>query len=235
MGNKEKILELRKNGYTINEIVKELGCAKSTVSYHINKAYLGGNINGFLFGVSDADIQQIILMRNNNKTYSEILSKINITEDKLKKICRNAKINQASHNISKIFDKSEVLEYYLKVKSLRKTASHFKTTRNTIRKYIDSDKIIVKREKTITKSQSVIDWRKRSKIRLIEYKGGKCEICGYNKSINALHFHHRNSQEKDFQIGSTSYSFERLKKESDKCIMVCSNCHCEIHEGLISI
>lgn len=234
MSKGEKILELRKRGYTINEIVKKLGCARGTVSYHINKCDLGGNIHSFLFGISDDCIQQIIVMRNANKSYLEILSEINITEDKLKKICRNVDLNHASNN-SKIFDKSEVLEYYLYSKSLRKTAVHFNTTRSTIKKHIDPDKIIIKRERTITNSQSVIDWRKRSKLKLIEYKGGKCEICGYNTSIAALHFHHKNSQEKDFQIGGSSYSFEKLKIEVDKCILVCSNCHSEIHEGLINI
>jgi predicted HNH restriction endonuclease len=39
-----------------------------------------------------------------------------------------------------------------------------------------------------------------------------------------------NPDEKDFQIGGSSYSFEKLKIEVDKCIMVCSNCHIEIHE-----
>ncbi len=235
MCKREKILELRKKGYTINDIVSELGCAKSTISYHINKNNLGGNINGFLFGISDEKIREIISMKNNNKTYPEILSKIEITEDKLIKICRNHKINRVSNTISKTFDKVNILDYYLKVKSLKKTALYFNTSRSTIRKFIDDENILQKRGRTISKSQSVIDWRKRSKMKLIEYKGGKCEICGYNKSINALHFHHRNSEEKDFQIGGKSYSFEKLKKEADKCIMVCSNCHSEIHEGLITI
>jgi hypothetical protein len=64
----------------------------------------------------------------------------------------------------------------------------------------------------------------------VEYKGGCCERCGYNKSNSVLQFHHLNPQEKDFNIGNKSYSFERIKKEVDKCIMVCANCHIEIHE-----
>lgn len=71
------------------------------------------------------------------------------------------------------------------------------------------------------------------KIKLIEYKGGKCILCDYNKCSSALHFHHLNPNEKDFSIGGKSLSFEKLKNEVDKCILVCSNCHSEIHEGLI--
>ena len=77
------------------------------------------------------------------------------------------------------------------------------------------------------------DYNKRHKIKsiLVEYKGGKCEICGYDKCINALDFHHINSQEKKFALNSANYnkSLSSLKEESDKCILVCANCHREIH------
>jgi Icc-related predicted phosphoesterase len=70
------------------------------------------------------------------------------------------------------------------------------------------------------------------KKELVEYKGGCCEICGYNKSIQALQFHHIDPNEKDFNISARSYSIERLKKEADKCMLVCANCHIEVHEEL---
>ena len=67
---------------------------------------------------------------------------------------------------------------------------------------------------------------------MVEYKGGKCEICGYDRCITALEFHHLNRGEKDFSISESTYSrsMEDLKKEVDKCILVCANCHREIHE-----
>ena len=60
----------------------------------------------------------------------------------------------------------------------------------------------------------------------------KCEICGYDRCITALEFHHLNRGEKDFSISESTYSrsMEDLKKEVDKCILVCANCHREIHE-----
>jgi 5-methylcytosine-specific restriction endonuclease McrA len=61
---------------------------------------------------------------------------------------------------------------------------------------------------------------------------GSCQVCGYKKSLGALSFHHKNPDEKDFQISSKSYAYEKLKKEVDKCILVCSNCHIEIHEEI---
>ena len=71
------------------------------------------------------------------------------------------------------------------------------------------------------------------KIKCLEYKGGCCSRCGYNKSKRALSFHHLDESKKDFTIsGKHCHSWERIRKELDKCILVCSNCHMEIHEQL---
>ena len=85
------------------------------------------------------------------------------------------------------------------------------------------------------RSEAVQKRRDKTKKILVEYKGGKCEICGYDKSISALEFHHKNPNEKEFGIGHKGYtrSIEKNKQEVDKCILVCANCHREIHEGLI--
>ena len=77
--------------------------------------------------------------------------------------------------------------------------------------------------------------RKTLKQKAVEYMGGKCIICSYNKCLRALTFHHLDPTKKDFNIASKGYtrSWNRIKEELDKCILVCSNCHAEIHEGLL--
>lgn len=82
--------------------------------------------------------------------------------------------------------------------------------------------------------QEVKNSRQRLKQRLIYIHGGKCCICGYNKCNSALEFHHKNPKEKSFSISSnTNVGFDKAVKESQKCILVCANCHREINEGLI--
>ena len=72
--------------------------------------------------------------------------------------------------------------------------------------------------------------RRRNKVALVEYKGGKCEICGYDKCIEALSFHHLDPNQKDFGVSNGNIkSLETLKREADKCILVCHNCHAELH------
>ena len=76
--------------------------------------------------------------------------------------------------------------------------------------------------------------RRKLKQMAVEYKGGRCERCGYCKCLAALEFHHLDPSQKDFAIsqsGSTR-AWERIQKEIDKCILVCSNCHKEIHDEL---
>ena len=79
--------------------------------------------------------------------------------------------------------------------------------------------------------KNVGTWRKRTKELLVEYKGGKCEFCGYNKCIEALEFHHIDETTKEFAISGSTKSLEKQKKEADKCYMLCANCHRELHSG----
>lgn len=73
--------------------------------------------------------------------------------------------------------------------------------------------------------------RKRNlKEQAIIYKGGKCVKCGYDKCQAALQFHYLNKDEKEFSLSHCALtSFEKVKKELDKCILLCANCHAEIH------
>lgn len=71
---------------------------------------------------------------------------------------------------------------------------------------------------------------KRHKLTLITELGKKCSICGYNKNSAALEFHHTAPEHKDFSISNTkTTNLDKIRKEMEKCILVCSNCHKEIH------
>lgn len=83
-------------------------------------------------------------------------------------------------------------------------------------------------EQTLSRMQKL-------KKQMVEYKGGSCVICGYNHYMGALEFHHLNPKEKDFNLSHMKkYTFdEKIKNELDKCILVCSNCHREIHGKVV--
>lgn len=77
--------------------------------------------------------------------------------------------------------------------------------------------------------ENVKEWRKNTKLRLIEAFGGKCGICNYDKSTNALEFHHLDPKEKEISFASKCIAWSRIVTEAKKCVMLCSNCHREIH------
>lgn len=69
---------------------------------------------------------------------------------------------------------------------------------------------------------------------LVEYKGGKCVICGYKKYFGAFDLHHLDEKEKSFSLSmkGITRSWEKTKKEANKCILLCANCHREVHGGV---
>lgn len=94
---------------------------------------------------------------------------------------------------------------------------------------------VVKSKNITPKKRDTSLYRRNIKKELIKYKGGKCQICGYDRCQEALDFHHTNSRNKDFNISGGTKSFNTLKEEVDKCVLVCANCHREIHAGLINL
>jgi len=79
--------------------------------------------------------------------------------------------------------------------------------------------------------------RRKIKTLSIEYKGGKCQICGYYKYQGALELHHIDKTKKSFGIGDKGYtrSWKRVKTELDKCILLCANCHREVDAGILQL
>lgn len=74
--------------------------------------------------------------------------------------------------------------------------------------------------------------KKNLKQSAISYMGGGCRICGYDRSVRALHFHHLNPHEKDFNISSKATWYD-IQRELEKCVLLCANCHAEVHDGLV--
>ena len=72
--------------------------------------------------------------------------------------------------------------------------------------------------------------RLERKQKMIDFKGGACQRCGYNKCNKALEFHHLDPSQKDMKISdSYNLSWEKIKLELNKCILICANCHRELH------
>lgn len=68
--------------------------------------------------------------------------------------------------------------------------------------------------------------RRETKLKAIEYKGGKCQRCEGIFPPSVYDFHHIDPTIKDADPGSLmGRKWEKVKEELDKCVMLCSNCH----------
>jgi transposase-like protein len=79
--------------------------------------------------------------------------------------------------------------------------------------------------------------RRAVKAMLVAEAGGECAICGYDRHPRALHFHHLDPAEKAFGIAfsGVARSLERCRAEAAKCVLLCSNCHAEVEDGVATI
>jgi hypothetical protein len=78
-------------------------------------------------------------------------------------------------------------------------------------------------------SAQKIRWRDR-KRKAVDLLGGKCQICGYCRNFSSLVFHHLIPQEKEFSwFKMRLRSWDKVVKELKKCVLLCQNCHGEIH------
>jgi len=126
--------------------------------------------------------------------------------------------------------------YYDEGNSCQKTATKFGVGKTTVRSYVDirPNKVLTDKERKKRSVESVQKRRRKIKQMAIDYKGGCCQSCGYDKCNGALEFHHIDPTQKDFSLSSKGHctSWDKVKKELDKCVLVCANCHREIHENL---
>lgn len=78
--------------------------------------------------------------------------------------------------------------------------------------------------------------RNERKEKAVQFLGGKCQICGYDKCSQAMTFHHRDPEKKEFTL-STSWekSWEVVCKEVEKCVLLCCRCHAEVHAGVTDL
>jgi hypothetical protein len=76
--------------------------------------------------------------------------------------------------------------------------------------------------------------RRALRARAVEYLGGRCAACGYDRCLAALDFHHTDPAEKDFAISAKMTSWEAIRRELGKCALLCCRCHREVHDGILA-
>jgi 5-methylcytosine-specific restriction endonuclease McrA len=90
------------------------------------------------------------------------------------------------------------------------------------------------RDRAAANIVAVTKRRKKLKRMAVELMGGKCSLCGYHKCIRALEFHHLDPLKKEFALSTKGLtrSWDKIKEELLKTVLLCANCHREVEDGL---
>jgi len=85
------------------------------------------------------------------------------------------------------------------------------------------------------RSEAVAKRRRRLKEILVADAGGRCVVCGYDRCIGALQFHHLDGELKQFGLADRGLtrSLEAVRAEAAKCALLCANCHAEVEAGIV--
>jgi transposase-like protein len=87
------------------------------------------------------------------------------------------------------------------------------------------------------RSAAVARRRRKVKAILVEEAGGACCLCGYDRTMRALHFHHLEPSQKRHEINAkgVAIAIDKLRVEAQKCVLLCSNCHAEVEDGVARV
>ena len=172
-------------------------------------------------------------MAPNNKRgqiYKEknIIINMNWSEKEIEYLKNNYHSSKSLEEISKKLNKSINA---VKHKAAREGLSrgkppHNKPKNKNHRKEIDKTYYIKNKKEILKKRKERIELLR---IELKKSLGGRCKKCGYNKNLHALDFHHIRDKEKSLSILIKNGARQKALKESKKCILLCANCHRELH------
>lgn len=225
---KDKYIELISKGYTSKQIAESIGQSTSTVKRNL-----------ISLGLKTLHKRETLTLRR------DILEKYIESDHSTYEIADILKCSQSSvkHWLKKFGLKTHPKWQLDRDRIKEEIESGFKTCpKCDIKKPIDQDNFYIKKNGKFhhwcrnCNDKISLEKQTERKQMCVDYKGGKCIKCGYNKYIGSLDFHHVNPNEKKFNISNLrTYSFDVLKSELDKCVLLCRNCHGELHGGVISL
>jgi transposase len=90
---------------------------------------------------------------------------------------------------------------------------------------------------TRCRAERVAVRRRKVKEILVREAGGRCALCGYDRYMGALQFHHLDPAEKSFGIAHRGFTrgIAHARAEAAKCVLVCGNCHAEVEAGAATL
>jgi transposase-like protein len=204
-------------GRSIEAIAREVGCDPSTVSYWARKHGLTSAHAPRHAARGPIEREVLAELADGGLTTREIAARVDRSQATVRHWLREYGLRTRRAREPRTQDVHEVQ---------RDCATHGVTT---FVRYGPDDHLRC----LLCRRQRVTDRRRRVKQILIEEAGGRCQLCGYDRSPAALHFHHVDPEQKSFGLAlrGVARSLERCRAEAAKCVLLCANCHAEVESG----
>lgn len=208
---RDSSIELRKKGIGIQKIAEIVGVNRSTVSNwvkfiqseKVNKQSTKRTKEGLFF--CNLPIEEIEQMIKNGMSFNDISKKFKVSPNLVSRSFRKRGIIKQLKTLKRKINDQYVCKYCQKKRTKSWTTG---TTCPTCTSMIR---------------------RIKMKSMAVKELGGKCERCGWKpneRELSAIEFHHKDSEKKDFSIGSkVNHKWSTLLPEIKKCELLCSRCH----------
>ena len=215
------ITEMLKAGLPRRAIISNLGCSSSTVDIWASKIRANNHKLEEPKGIAGA----IIKLRKQGKSYKKIQKELGCSRSLVSKYCALVPNND------KIKAQNIVEEAQRRSQNAQERIGGLiseKRTAELIRNYANKPK-----NGSSNRNRSL---RLARKMFILKPANYSCQICKYDKYWGNLALHHRDPREKDINISDAkSIKLEILIKETKKCVVLCHNCHGEVHMGMQDI
>jgi DNA-binding transcriptional MerR regulator len=164
-------------------------------------------------------------------TYREIEAELRVGKSTISYWSKTRNIKSVNRKDRDDLKTENIINLFNKGLSLSAIAKELQTSPSTISSRLKKVGIIQEKTETISDYGNVRIRRSRVKLAAIKYKGGECSICHKVFHPACMEFHHTDRDLKLYNVGSNMamLSWEEIKKELDKCILTCANCHRELH------
>jgi transposase len=224
--DKESLEQLLARGVSVEKIAKQFGKDPSTVSYWMKKYGLDApnrEKHAARGGIEHELLERLV---NDGMTIVEIAAKLDLGKSTVRHWLRRYGLRTAGSR--RIETKRAAKDEGLAVIEAACPAHGVTAFAVEGRGYYRCKRC---------RAERVSNWRRKLKEMLVEEAGGRCCICGYNRYLGALQFHHIDPDNKVLTISrnGVTQSIRALRREARKCALLCSNCHAEVEGGLVAL
>jgi transposase-like protein len=227
--DKQSLQLLLDQGMSIERIAKRFGKDPSTISYWMNKHGLESPYRERHAAKGGIERERLEELVEAGMTTAEIAGEVGLSKGSVRHWLRRFGLKttrsrgRRSHDVARAGKEAGVLTVTMTCRHHGETEFYLEG-----RGYYRCKRC---------RSEAVTRRRRKVKRILVEEAGGRCVVCGYDRCVGALEFHHLDPSQKRLGLsyGGFAHALSTARAEAEKCVLLCSNCHTELENGVINL